>query len=191
MIRFRESTFSMLEDKRLVWRFNHGDLDALRGIYEKYKDDLVTLAAALLSDINSAEDVVHDVFVSFIGTSGKFRLTGSLKGFLATCVANNARNRNKAEQKRHGVVLDETGPPAADWSHPDTCAIFGEESRRLTRALEQLPYEQREVLILHVHGGMKFRAIAQQQGVSTNTAQGRYRYALDKLRSMLDGEVKK
>jgi len=63
--------------------------------------------------------------------------------------------------------------------------------RRLSWALGQLPYEQREVLILHVHGGMKFRAIARQQGVSINTAQGRYRYALDKLRSMLDGEVEK
>jgi len=181
----------MLEDKRLVWKFNRGDLDALRGIYEKYKDDLVTLAAALLTDVSSAEDVVHDVFVSFIRSSGKFRLTGSLKGYLATCVANNARNRNKAGQRRHGVELDETGPAAADSSNPDVRAIFGEELRQLAWALGQLPYEQREVLILHVHGGMKFRAIARQQDVSINTAQGRYRYALDKLRSMLDGEVRK
>ncbi len=182
----------MLEDRLLIWKFNRGDLDALRGIYEKYKDDLVTLAAALLTDVSSAEDVVHDVFVSFIRSSSKFRLTGSLKGFLATCVANNARNRNKAGQRHHGVALDEAGPPAAaDLSHPDARAIFGEELRQLTWALEQLPYEQREVLILHVHGGMRFRAIARQQGVSLNTAQGRYRYALDKLRSMLNGEVRK
>ncbi len=182
----------MLEDKLLIWKFNRGDLNALRGIYEKYKDELVTLAAALLTDVSSAEDVVHDVFVSFIRSSGKFRLTGSLKGFLATCVANGARNRNKAGQRRHGVVLDEAGPPAAaDSSHPDARAIFGEELRQLTWALEQLPYEQRKVLILHVHGGMRFRAIARQQGVSLNTAQGRYRYALDKLRSMLNGEVRK
>ena len=179
----------MLEDKLLVWKFNRGDLDALRGIYERYKDDLVTLAAALLADAGSAEDVVHDVFVSFIQSSGRFRLTGSLKGFLATCVANNARNRNKAGRRNPGVALDQTSP-AADSCHPDVRAIFGEESRRLTLALEQLPYEQREVLILHVHGGMKFRTIARQQGVSINTVQGRYRYALDKLRSMLDGEVR-
>jgi len=180
----------MLEDKRLIWKFNRGDLDALRGIYEKYKDDLVTLAAALLSDVSSAEDVVHDVFVSFIRSSGKFRLTGSLKGFLATCVANNARNKNKVGWTRHGIALDDASP-AADSSSPECRAIFGEELRQLTRALEQLPYEQREVLILHVHSGMKFGAIARQQGVSINTAQGRYRYALDKLRSMLNGEVRK
>ena len=181
----------MLEDKRLVWKFNRGDLHALQGIYEKYKDDLVTLAAALLTDVSSAEDVVHDVFVSFIRSSGKFRLTGSLKGFLATCVANNARNRNKAGRRTPSGTTDESNLAAADSSRPEIRAIFGEELRRLTRALEQLPYEQREVLILHVHGGMKFRAIARQQDVSINTVQGRYRYALDKLRSMLDGEVRK
>ncbi len=54
-----------------------------------------------------------------------------------------------------------------------------------------LPYEQREVLMLHLHSGMKFRQIAETQGVSTNTVQGRYRYGLDKLRSMLNGEVTK
>lgn len=181
----------MLQDKFLVWKFNNGDLDALRGIYEKYKDDLVTLAAALLTDTSSAEDVVHDVFASFIRSSGKFRLTGSLKGYLATCVANSARNVNKAKYRGRNVALDETDPAAADSTSPERRAIFGEELSRLTRALEQLPYEQREVLILHVHGGMKFRTIARQQGVSINTVQGRYRYAIDKLRSMLDGEVQK
>jgi RNA polymerase sigma-70 factor (ECF subfamily) len=69
--------------------------------------------------------------------------------------------------------------------------MFGEELRRLSWALGQLPYEQREVLLLHSYSGMKFKTIAQQQKVSINTVQGRYRYAMDKLRSMLNGEVDK
>src|SRR4030042_5063233 len=146
------------------------------------------LSAALLTDVSSAEDVVHDVFVSFIESSRKFRLTGSLKGYLATCVANNARNKNKTERRHQNI---EMGAVTPDPSRPDAAAIFGEELRRLSWALSQLPYEQREVLLLHSYSGMKFRAIAQQQNVSINTVQGRYRYALDKLRSMLDGEVRK
>ena len=181
----------MFEEKLLVWKFNRGNRDVLRAIYEKYKDDLVTLAAALLSDVSSAEDVVHDVFASFIGRSGKFRLTGSLKGYLATCVANGARNRNRAGRRRHNVALDETNPPAADSDSPEFRAIFGEELRQLTWALEQLPYEQREVLLLRSYSGLRFKTIAKSQGVSENTARGRYRYATDKLRSMLNGEVKK
>ncbi len=177
----------MLEDKLLIWKFNRGDREALRSIYEKYKDDLVTLATALLTDVACAEDVVHDVFVGFIESSHKFRLTGSLKGYLTTCVANNARNRNKAGRRHQNI---EIGVAMSEANRPDAAAMFGEELRQLSLALGQLPYEQREVLLLHSYSGMKFRAIAQQQNVSINTVQGRYRYALDKLRSVLDGEIK-
>jgi RNA polymerase sigma-70 factor (ECF subfamily) len=180
----------MLEDKLLIWMFNRGNRDVLRCIYEKYKDELVTLAAALLADVSSAEDAVHDVFVSFIKTAHRFRLTGSLKGYLVTCVANNARNKNKAGKRRRSVALDEAGPVESDSNRPESSVIFGEELQQLSWALAQLPYEQREALILHAYSGMKFKTIAAQQDVSINTAQGRYRYALDKLRSMLNGEVK-
>lgn len=181
----------MLEDKLLIWKINRGNRNVLRGIYEKHKDDLVTLAAALLNDVSSAEDVVHDVFVSFIKSSHRFRLTGSLKGYLATCVANNARNKNKANQTRNKFASGDTNPASYDANSPEFRAIFGEELRQLSWALEQLPYEQREVLILHSYSGLKFKAIAVQQNVSINTVQGRYRYALDKLRSMLNGEMKR
>jgi RNA polymerase sigma factor (sigma-70 family) len=179
----------MLHDKLLIWQFNRGRKDVLRLIYEKYKDDLVTLAAALLFDTGVAEDVVHDVFVSLLGSFAKFRLTGSLRSFLATCVANSARNRNRALLRHKSVGLDEAEPVPSNMAGPDTAMIFGEELSRLSTALGRLAYEQREVLILHIYGGLKFRVIAKQQNVSINTVQGRYRYALDKLRSMLNSEV--
>ncbi len=181
----------MLQDKVFIWKFNRGEKEALRCIYEKYKDDLVTLAAALLSDVSLAEDVVHDVFVRFLKSSGKFRLTGSLKGYLATCVANNARNRNKAKQKHTGYGLDDADKVLSDPNNPDATVIFGEELSRLSSALARLPYEQKEVLLMRSYSDLKFRTIAKSLGVSINTAQGRYRYALQKLRSMLDGEVEK
>lgn len=181
----------MLQDKLLIWKFNRGGKEALRGIYEKYKDDLVTLAAALLTDVSSAEDVVHDVFVCFIKSSERFRLTGSLKGYLATCVANNARNRNKARQKQASYGLDRADAAMSNSDSPDAAAIFGEEVRQLGLALAQLPYEQREVLLMHSYSDLKFRTIARSLGVSINTVQGRYRYALHKLRSILDSEVKR
>jgi RNA polymerase sigma-70 factor (ECF subfamily) len=181
----------MLQDKLLIWKFNRGRGEALRCIYEKYKDDLVTLAAALLTDASSAEDVVHDVFVRFLKSSERFRLTGSLKGYLATCVANNARNRNKARQQHLSYGLSKADVVPSNSNSPDASAIFGEELRQLGLALAQLPYEQREVLLMHSYSDLKFRTIARSLGVSINTVQGRYRYALHKLRSMLNGEVKK
>ena len=46
-------------------------------------------------------------------------------------------------------------------------------------------------MLLHSYSGLKFKAIAESQGLSINTVKGRYRYAVDKLRSMLNSEVKK
>ena len=175
----------MLDDKLLIWQFNRGQVDALHRIYEKYKHDLVTLAASLLTDLALAEDVVHDVFVGFIRSAGRFHLTGSLKGYLSTCVANAARNCNKAEWRRRHVPIDDADQPGPEADAPASQALLDEEFRRLSRALDQLPYEQREVLVLRVYAGLTFAAIAAQQNVSIYTAQGRYRYALDKMRSLL------
>jgi RNA polymerase sigma-70 factor (ECF subfamily) len=180
-----------IEDKLLIWRFNRGDCSAVRRIYQKYKCDLLALAVALLKEKSAAEDVVHDVFVAFLKLE-RFRLTGSLKGYLATCVANAARNiirtNSRHQQSWHGLPAREN---LDQNNSPDNAAIFGEQSRLLSRALWQLPYEQRETLLLHVHGGLKVAEIAASQGISVNTVQGRYRYGLEKLRSSLNGEVRK
>ena len=56
-------------------------------------------------------------------------------------------------------------------------------------ALSQISYEQREIISLHAQTGMKFKTIAELQNVSINTVQSRYRYGLDKLRSILDSEA--
>ena len=181
----------MLEEKLLIWKFNRGDREVLRRIYEKYKDDLLTLATALLYQKTEAEDVVHDVFCSLIKSAQKLRFNTSLKGYLVTCVANNARNRNKANNAHAGSGLDTARSIASDAKCPDITAIFGEELRLLSSALAQLPYDQREVILLRLYSGMKFKAIAALEGKSINTIQGRYRYGLEKLRSLMNGEVKK
>ena len=179
-----------LEDKLLIWRFNRGDREAVRRIYEKYKHELVALAVALLRNTATAEDVVHDVFVSFLKLE-QFHLTGSLKGYLATCVANAARNVIRANYRHNQDSLDAAQPIASKTNSPDYEAIFGEEKQLLSQAIWKLPYEQREVVLLHVHGGMKFAAIAESQNIPINTVLGRYRYGMEKLRSALNGEVHK
>ncbi len=173
-----------LEEKWLIIRFNRGDLNAVHMIYELTKHDLLALAVSLLRDTAAAEDVVHDVFASFLKLP-KFQLTGSLKGYLSTCVANAARNILRANHRHPSDPLDEAAPVEAGSLAPDLQAIETEEQRLLGRALQNLPYEQREVVMLHLRGGLKFAEIAQAQQVSINTVQGRYRYGLDKVRTEL------
>ena len=181
----------MLEDRILVWRFNHGRPEVLHHVYDKYRTDLLTLAMALLGDLAAAEDVVQDVFLSLLRLSGRLRLTGSLRGYLTTSVVNGARNMIRTHRRHPLGGLDDTNPIPATDPQPDEAAVIEEQLDQLKWALGQLPYEQREVLVLRVYGQMPFKEIARQQGIPMNTALGRYRYAIDRLRSMLDGEVRK
>ncbi len=180
----------MVEDELLKLKFKCGSREALCRIYQKYHNHLLTLAMGLLNDVNLAEDVLHDVFVSFAKSAENFRLRGSLKSYLATSVVNRARDRIRAK-RRERVRLHDMDVLASGSNGPEQSVICTEESLRVNCAIAQLPYEQREVIILRLNGRMKFKEIAGLQGVSVNTIQGRYRYGLKKLRSILNGEVKK
>ena len=72
---------------------------------------------------------------------------------------------------------------------PEQWAILNEELRSLSQAMAQIPYEQREVVNLYMQGDLTFRQIAAIQNASINTVQGRYRYGITKLRSLLNGEL--
>ena len=181
----------MLEDKVLIWKFKCGSSDALCSIYQKYKKDLLKLAAILLNDVSDAEDIVHDVFVSFAQSAEKLKLRGNLKSYLLTCTANRARNRNRSKQQRQTAGLDKAKTIVSHSKRADELMTHSEELRRWSDIMGKLPYEQREVVILHLRAGMRFRQIAKLQGISVNTIKGRYRYGLDKLRSILNGEMEK
>ena len=178
----------MLEDKLLIWKFKRGSSEALERIYEKYELFLITVARALSNNIDVAEDVVHDFFVSFVASADKLKVNGNLKGYLAICVANLARDRFRRKQ-REPVGLAGDIEIASAAANPEQSAIRREESLKLYRAISQLPYEQREVIVLHLHGSMKFTQIAKLRGVSVNTIRSQYRYGINKLRSLLNGEV--
>ena len=174
----------MIEDELLKWRLKQGNTEALGRIYEKYVDFLLTLSMALLNEKALAQDAVHDTFVK-LAFSNNFKLKGSLKSYLATCVLNNSRDMLRARSRKN-LDLNEATAIASNNSSPVDTIIGNEQSEILANALSQLPPEQREVIVMHIKGGMKFRQIADLQDASINTIQSRYRYGLDKLRSILN-----
>lgn len=178
-----------VQEKLLVRRLNRGDAAALSDVYEMYRDDLLRLAASMLADKTAAEDIVQDVFVKFAGAARTFHLTGSLKGFLATCVANAARNQIKSVSRRKTVGLDGVTELPSDGQGPESWMISSEAFDRVRGAVTQLPPEQRQVITMRLYGDMRFKEIARWQETSIKTVQSRYRYALDKLRSTLNSEV--
>ena len=179
----------MLEDRILIRKAKRGERGAFGQIYERYRDTLLTVAMSLLADPELAQDVVQDVFVKFVESLDGFELRGRLRGYLATCVANRARDRLRQMARARDNKVEQKGRDLPQ-ARPLDLAIQNEQLHRLAKVLAQLPYEQREIIALKVHGGLSFRAIARQRGIRLGTVQSRYRYALDQLRTQLDGKVK-
>jgi RNA polymerase sigma-70 factor (ECF subfamily) len=175
---------AILKDRRLVYRLSRADPDALRQIYYQYKDDLLTVAMALLADPYAAEDCVHDVFIHFADAPTDMRASRNLKGYLMRCVANRSKNLIKRQQLHPVHPMDGQDVPC-EQNRPEGRLIVSEESMRIFEAMAKLPAEQREVVSLHIHGKMKFREIAEQLNLSINTVQSRYRYGIEKLRTFL------
>ena len=179
----------MLEDKLLIYRFKRGNADAFCRIYDKYADILLTLAVNLLGDLHNAEDVVQDVFVRFAGSAGLFELTGNLRGYLSKCVVNRCRDVVRKKIQHPNVSIEQMQEATSNSNGPIGTAIANEQLEQLRWCMDKLSYEQKEVVALRLHGDLKFREIAKLQQISVKTAISRYRYGLDKLRSLLDGEV--
>jgi len=177
----------MFEDQRLLSLLCAGDKDALRRIYEKYIDDLLRVATSLLSDIQSAEDCLHDVFVNFAGTVNVSMIHSNLKSYLISCVANRARDQLRSKA-RQSISQPQQLCSRLVSTSPAKQLIAAEESARVFEALAELPYQQREVFVLHIQGQMKFREIAGLLDLSINSVQSRYRYAIEKLRAILTEE---
>ncbi len=178
----------MLEEKLWLWQLRHGDAEALRRIYDRYRHDLLGLAVALCRDRATGEDVVHDVFLSFVRRAPELTLRTSLRSYLLSAVANRVRNVRR-RHATHDAAATQCDFAAQDTPRPDRVAVQAKQATLIERAMAELPYDQQETVILHLQVGMTFREIAQSQDVSINTVQSRYRYGLQRLRSLLDGKV--
>lgn len=178
----------MLEDRYLIWRFKHGSAEAFERIYERHKTRLLKLAVVLLGDVHAAEDIVHDVFVHVARTRTNLRVSGNLKALLATSVANRARNYRRDAYRYHNSPARQTTDEPRSECGPEQWAIVSEQLQSLSEAMAQLPPEQREAVALHLGAGMSFPEVARVQNASVNTVQGRCRYGLEKLRSLLNSE---
>jgi RNA polymerase sigma-70 factor (ECF subfamily) len=179
---------AVAEDHELIDRLNQGDCDALRRIYEKFKDDLMRIGICMLANRADAEDSLHDLFVSLTANSARVRPDGNLKGYLVTAMANRSRDRLRKRKRGHEMsemVSGNGDEMVANVVDPAAAIVERETGDRLYRAITALPAPQRTVITLRLHGEMTFEEIAQQEGTSNNTIRSRYRYGLEKLRSLL------
>lgn len=161
-------------------------LDALRRAYERHKSRLFTTAFALTGDQGAAEDVVHDVFARLLQNSSWPRRTSSLRRYLVVCVRNQAldwlryRKRHRTDPPNPSEIVSELDGPAA-------VAAREEEANAALHALDALPEDLREVLVLKIWGELPFRHIARLQGIGKSAAHERYNRALAEVQKRLTG----
>jgi RNA polymerase sigma-70 factor (ECF subfamily) len=178
----------MLKDRLLIRQLNRGNKQALRQIYERYREDLFTIAVSLIGDRDLAEDCLQDAFVRLAEAAGQLQVRSHLKGYLTMAIVNKARDRMRRKKRQVDVLIEDLNIPDP-MPHPDAQLVDNEQQQRLLIAMERLPMDQRDVFVLHAQGQLTFRQIAQQQAVSVRTVHSRYRYAIEKLRSLLSKEV--
>lgn len=162
-----------------------GDHESFARVYQEFKDELLTVTVHLLGgDRATAEDVVHDVFVTLARKASEIEIQSSLKSYLVTACLNRARDVLRKNSRSEAVSEGLDYWPAESAAVSDL--VSGEESRQQAlSAINTLPLEQREVVTLKIHSQLTFREIADVLEISSNTAQSRYRYALDKLKALL------
>jgi RNA polymerase sigma factor (sigma-70 family) len=178
-----------MEDKLLIWKFKRGSREALRRIYDKYHSDLLKFAVILMGNIDSAEDIVQEIFIKFAQSSGRLSLSGSLKSYLITSVLNGIRNLRRDNQRHETMSLGEAEHLPSMTKRPEQWAVLNEQLELLSGAMACLPYEQREVITLRMETGMTFDKIAGLQKTSISTVNARYRYGIEKLQLLLNSEV--
>jgi RNA polymerase sigma-70 factor (ECF subfamily) len=156
------------------------EADDLGRLYDRLGVSLYRYALMMLTNAAAAEDVVHDVFARLAAKPP--RGIASIDGYLRLAVRNaclDALRRRRRWAADDGALLE----PVVEGVDPA-------ERLALDAALRSLPADQREVVHLKVYEGLTLQEISDITGVSINTVAGRYRYAIDKLRTALGAKVR-
>jgi RNA polymerase sigma-70 factor (ECF subfamily) len=161
--------------------------EELAALYDTYGAALYGYLLVLLGSPEEAEDVLQELFARLLSKGRKLARLRNAEAYLFRSARNEAfsRLRRRRVRERGQEVLKETArlldAVAGNEVSPD-------ELERVNSAMQQLPPEQREVIVLKFFHGMTFGEIGKVAGISPNTAASRYRYALDKLKLLLEEE---
>ena len=179
------------EDGVLITSYRNGNEAAFNLLVDRYQSKVFTTIFLIVKDQDVAEDLLQDVFVKVLHTfnSDKYNEEGKFQPWVMR-IAHNMAIDHFRKAKRYPTILLEDG------SNLLNSLSFAEDSSEEQRIkeetlawvrdlIEELPEAQKEVVILRHYMDMSFQEIAEQTGVSINTALGRMRYALNHIRKKM------
>lgn len=162
-------------------RVGAGDAAAFERLYERYRTPLANFLYKMSWDRALAEELLQDVFMSLWRTAARFEARSAVSTYLYTM----ARNAylNDARKRKHRREAEQA-PERAAGAGPEE-AIDPDRADQVTKlksALEELPDDEREALVLAHYNGMPYQQIAEVQGVPVGTVKSRVHRALQRLK---------
>lgn len=184
--------YSMNSDALLVSAYVNGDESALGELITRHKDRIYRFIYSKVYDRDVTEDIFQDTFIKVINTlkRGAYNEEGKFLPWVMriahNLVIDHFRKNNrmpKFESNDDFNIFSVLSDGALNAEHS---LIKDQVQRDVQRLIEELPEDQKEVLIMRMYKDMSFKEISEQTGVSINTALGRMRYALINLRKVID-----
>ncbi len=185
----------VLNDQQLIERYLNGDDKAFEVLLSRHKEKIYTSIYLFVKDRSLADDIFQDVFIKIIKTlrKGTYNHEGKFSQW-AMRISYNMCVDYFRRAKRRSIVS-----PTEDFDIFDVLEdgdinaegkiIRSQEHLKVRKLIDQLPDEQREVVILRHYADMSFKEIAMLTRVSINTALGRMRYALINLRKLMETQA--
>lgn len=182
---------NQLADETLVRRYMDGEDDVFDVLLSRHKDRLYTYILRKLHDSDKANDVFQDTFVKVITTlrGGRYTENGKFYAWLQRIAHNlivdcyrSAESENLlSDDEAEGRLLDGV---ASALSCREDEIVTAQTLSDVRSMMNHLPESQRQVVFMRFYQNLSFKEIAEETGVSINTALGRMRYALLGMRRM-------
>ena len=181
-----------LSDSTLVKQYIAGDEKSISTLIARHQTKIYSFIYSKISDRDLTEDVFQDTFIKVINKlkSGNYNEEGKFLSWVMRIAHNLVVDYYRSSQKMpfNRDTDDYSVFNRMEDSDPtiEKKLISNQIDEHLRLMIEELPTEQKEVIILRIYNEMSFMEIAEQTDVSINTALGRMRYAIINLRKMME-----
>lgn len=174
-------------DEVLMQAYANGEAAAFEQLYGRHRQRLYRFLVAQLRDPALADEVFQDVWQRVIGARASWSPEGGFASWLYRIARNRLSDHWRARQHRPSPPEDaeERLAHMTDGQTPERSLSEFERRRQLQLALDDLPPEQREVILLRLDQELSLEEIGEVTGVGRETAKSRLRYAMEKLRARL------
>jgi len=175
-------------DDALMLAWAGGDTAAFEILYARHRGPLFRFMVAQLRDRPLAEELYQDVWQRVIAARAGWRPDAAFATWLYRIAHNRLNDHWRAQRHRPPAPIDAELRTAAlaDPDDPERVATREEGRQILQQALDELPEDQREAVLLRLQQELSLEEIGQITGVGRETVKSRLRYALDKLRARLN-----